>query len=174
MSNNDKWKNKKINVKNYEVQAKKPRKELSKSWKIALTALFLFAIPSFLMMLFVGKDGWVFAATKDFSRWGLVFPIALIVLTVQLTILFLLIFKFKKLPVESLNFLFPIAFAMASFIVSSGVDSKDWFIRVLPAVGMALLAVPVILINKAVIKSKEKKQRAQILAEERKNKTLLD
>lgn len=49
MSNNDKWKNKKVNLKNYVVESGKPKRELSRSWKIALTGLFLIVIPSFIM-----------------------------------------------------------------------------------------------------------------------------
>ncbi|WP_211333926.1 hypothetical protein [Metamycoplasma neophronis] len=172
MSNNNKWKNKKINVKSYEVTNTKPKKELSKSWKIALTGLFLIVIPSFLIFILIGKDGWVFEQFKDYNRWAFDLPIALSVFIIQMFVVSLLIWKFKVFGSEALNFLIPVALAMNSFLVSSG--DVAWFVRVLPAVGLAFVAVPVIMINKAIAKKAIEKKRAIIVAEELKNKTLLD
>ncbi|WP_027122444.1 hypothetical protein AB5V95_02655 [Metamycoplasma spumans] len=174
MSNNAKWKNKKINVKNYQATQQKQKRELSKSWKIALTGLFLIVIPSFLFFLFIGKDGWVINAFKDANRWSFNLPIALGILTVQLFVVSLLIWKFKVYGSEALNFLVPVALAMNSFLVTSGVDSADWYIRVLPAVGLAFIAVPILMINKAVAKKSAEKRKSKLLAEELKNKSLLD
>ena len=90
MSNNRKWKNKKINFdsyKNSEEKNVKERKKLSDSWKIGLIALFLIAIPSFLSFLLLGNDGWVIKASKNFNRWSMLLPIAISILIVQFSII---------------------------------------------------------------------------------------
>ena len=168
MSKNKKWKNKKINFENYKNsdQVKKERRALSDSWKISLTALLLIAIPSFLVFLLMGADGWAIRSTTRFasSRWSLLLPVALCVAAVQSIVIALLI-RFKKLKITSLNFL----------VFSSGIETGKWFIRVLPAVGLAFIsAVIVIAINKAIAKAKIKKEKQIIIEEERKNKSLLD
>lgn len=178
MSKNKKWKNKKINFENYKNsdQVKKERRALSDSWKISLTALLLIAIPSFLVFLLMGADGWAIKSTTKFasSRWSLLLPVALCVAAVQSIVIALLI-KFKKLKITSLNFLVPVMCVMNSWLVSSGIETGKWFIRVLPAVGLAFLsAVIVIAINKAIAKAKIKKEKQIIIEEERKNKSLLD
>ncbi|MBN0970508.1 hypothetical protein [Mycoplasma phocoeninasale] len=172
MSNNKKWKNKKINIKNYQVVDQKPKKQLSNSWKIALTGLLLIAIPSFLLFIFVGKDGWIFSQTKSIDRWSGELLIALGMSAIQITIVCLLVWKFKFLRPESLHFLIPITFAMNSFLVSSGVDT--WYVRVIPAVGLAFLAIPILLLTKRILKIKSQKQYAMMQEEELKNKSLLD
>ena len=174
MSNNDKWKNKKVNLKNYVVESGKPKRELSRSWKIALTGLFLIVIPSFIMFLILGIDGWIIKSTKNLSRWGVEFPIALAIAAIQIIIVLLLVFKFKVINTEALTFLIRISLAINSFLVSSGQRPEDWYIRVLPAVGLVFLAIPIILINKAVAKSQEKQRKIKLLEEEQKNKSLLD
>ncbi|WP_373441142.1 hypothetical protein [Metamycoplasma equirhinis] len=172
MSNNKKWKNRKINLQSYVVSEEKPKKTLSKSWRIALTGLFLIAIPSFLMFLLIGKDGWIISNTKSFDRWAFELPIALAISAIQLMGIFLLIWRFKVFGVEALTFLVPITLAMNSFLVSSG--AKEWFLRVLPAVAIAFLAIPILIINKKIAKKIENKKLDQMLAEEKKNKSLLD
>lgn len=100
MSKNKKWKNKKINFENYKNsdQIKKERRALSDSWKISLTALLLIAIPSFLVFLLMGADGWAIRSTTKFasSRWSLLLPVALCVAAVQSIVIALLI-RFKNL-----------------------------------------------------------------------------
>ncbi|AXE61036.1 hypothetical protein DA803_02995 [[Mycoplasma] phocae] len=172
MSNNKKWKNKKINIKNYQVVEKKPRKQLSNSWRIALTGLLLIAIPSFLLFIFVGRDGWIFPQTKSIDRWYGELLIGLAMASIQVAIVCLMIWKFKFLRPESLHFLIPISLAMNSFLVSSGVDL--WFIRVIPAVGLAFMAIPILLLTKYIIRKQNQKKFAMIQEEELKNKSLLD
>ncbi|AWX69433.1 hypothetical protein [[Mycoplasma] anseris] len=172
MSNNKKWKKRKINIERYVASDKPARKILSDNWKIALTGLFLIAIPSLLVFLLAGKDGIVFHATKQLDRWAVMLPIALGVGIVQFAIIAALIWGFKVLKIESLNFLIAIILAMNSFIVSS--DASVWFYRVLPAVFLAFVAIPIIAINKAVAKRKVKKVETQIQEEERRTKSLLD
>ncbi len=179
MSNNKKWKNKKINFetyKNSEIKNVKEKKPLSDSWKVGLTALFLIAIPSFLSFLLLGLDGWVIKETAKWtsSRWTMLLPISLSILIFQFLIISILIWGFKVLKPSSLNFLVAILFSMNSFLVSSGVEVSKWWIRVLPAVGLAFLAIPVIAINRAIAKKTEKKLAIQIEENNKKNKSLLD
>ena len=63
---------------------------------------------------------------------------------------------------------------MNSFLVSSGVELSKWWIRVLPAVGLAFLAIPVIAINRFVAKRNENKLKAMLEEENKKTKSLLD
>ncbi|AZG68535.1 hypothetical protein [Mycoplasma struthionis] len=174
MSNNAKWKNKKLNVNSYVEKdtTKKQKLELSSSWKIALTGLFLVVIPSFLVMVLAGNDGWVFSQTKNFNRWAVQLPIALGMFAFQFAIIALLVWKFKVLETRSISFLIPVALAMNSFIVSGNVDA--WFWRVLPAVGLALVSIPILMLHKTVNRRKLEKQRKLDLEEEKKNKSLLD
>ena len=174
MSNNKKWKNKKINFetyKNSEIKNVKEKKPLSDSWKVGLTALFLIAIPSFLSFLLLGLDGWVIKETAKWTslRWTMLLPISLSILIFQFLIISVLIWGFKVLKPSSLNFLVAIL-----FLVSSGVEVSKWWIRVLPAVGLAFLAIPVIAINRAIAKKAEKKLAIQIEENNKKNKSLLD
>lgn len=58
---------------------------------------------------------------------------------------------------------------MNSWLVSSGIETGKWFIRVLPAVGLAFLsAVIVIAINKAIAKAKIKKKNKLLLKKKEK------
>ena len=149
MSNNKKWKNKKINLDTYksasEVKKERNKKQLSMSWKISLVALFLVAIPSFLVFLIFGADGWIIPALKQmidanpWKRWAIYLPISWAIAGVQ-------------------------------FAAESG----KWWIRVLPAIGLAFLAIPVIAINRAVAKKKLRVEEQKIKEEEKKIKSLLD
>lgn len=184
MSNNKKWKNKKINLDTYksasEVKKERNKKQLSMSWKISLVALFLVAIPSFLVFLIFGADGWIIPALKQmidanpWKRWTIYLPISLAIAGVQFAIISLLIWKFKVLQPSALNFLVAVVLAMNSFLVSSGAESGKWWIRVLPAIGLAFLAIPVIAINRAVAKKKLRVEEQKIKEEEKKIKSLLD
>ncbi|WP_045433266.1 hypothetical protein [Metamycoplasma canadense] len=173
MSNNKKWKNKKININNYQtLEIKKEKKSLSKSWKIALTGLFLIAIPSFLIFLLIGKDGWIIESTKLYHRWKTLLPIAFGIIAIQASIVGLLIFKFKVFGINGLIFLIPFSLAMASFLVSSGVE--DWPYRIMPAVGLAFLSLPILLLVKHIEKKIENKKRIEFEKQERAQKSLLD
>ncbi|ENY69393.1 Hypothetical protein MAU_1050 [Metamycoplasma auris 15026] len=173
MSNNKKWKNKKININNYKsFEIQRSKKELSHSWKVALISLFLIAIPSFTIFILIGKDGWAFPATKNWGRWDLLLPVALLVAIIQSAIVCLLIFRFKVIKKSTLTFLIPFAIAMSSFMVSSGTD--NWIYRVLPAVGLGLLALPILLIIKSIEKKQETKRRIEEEKLEKEQKSLLD
>ncbi|ENY53805.1 hypothetical protein [Metamycoplasma alkalescens] len=173
MSNHKKWKNKKININNYQsFEIKKEKRTLSDSWKTALTSLFLIAIPSFILFLLIGKDGWIIPTTKNFARWELLLPVAILIATLQTLVACLLIFKFKALKRNSLIFLVPFAIAMSSFVVSSGAES--WIYRVLPAVGLALLALPILLVIKKIEKNIDNKKRIELEKLEKEQKSLLD
>ncbi|TDU96661.1 hypothetical protein [Metamycoplasma hyosynoviae] len=181
MSANKKWKNKKINFDNYKSSDEKNEKvkfQLSDNWKIALIALFLIAIPSFLMFLLLGGDGWLIPATKSYilnnKRWSMLLPIALAVAIIQISVLLLLVLKFKVLKTSSLQFLIPIALAMNTFLVSSGVELGKWYIRVLPAVGFGFMFFPIMMINKEILKKKINKSKAIEEKKEAFNKSLLD
>ncbi|AZZ65610.1 hypothetical protein DMC14_002325 [Metamycoplasma phocicerebrale] len=173
MSNNKKWKNKKVNINNYQtLEVQKEKRTLSNSWRVALTGLFLIAIPSFLIFLLAGKDGWIISSTKTLNRWSVLLPIALAIAVVQISIVSLLALKFKVLKLSAFIFLVPVAIAMNSFLVSSGVS--EWPYRVLPAIGLAFLSIPILLIVKHVEKKKQDKLKTQIEKEERAKKSLLD
>ncbi|AWX42550.1 Uncharacterised protein [Metamycoplasma cloacale] len=171
MSNKKKWKKKKINLESYVSVETKQKPRLSKSWKIALTGLFLIAIPSFLLFVIMGKDGWIIPAAKEWGRWTIMLPVALGVATIQILVVALLL-KFKKLPIEALNFLVAISLAINSFLVSSA--ASEWYMRVLPAIGLAFVAIPIIAINTKLKQRRQKKNEIVIKEEERKNKSLLD
>ncbi|MGX9358766.1 hypothetical protein [Mycoplasma sp. 2575] len=173
MSNNKKWKNKKININNYRtLEVQKQRKALSSSWKIALTGLFLIAIPSFILFILLGRDGWAFEITKKMERWSMLLPIAIGIVIIQTAVVSLIVFKFKVYSSSSFVFLVPFAIAMASFLVSSGVE--EWPYRVMPAVGLAFLSLPILLVFKHIEKKKKEKQKLQFEQEERAKRTLLD
>ncbi|RMA78525.1 hypothetical protein JN00_0355 [Metamycoplasma subdolum] len=168
---NRKWKNRTYNVETLKDEQPKKRRELSKTWKICLIALFLIAIPSFLVFVLFGKDGWVIPATKNLSL-GALFGMAIGLLAVQIAVIAALIWGFKVIPWDSTLMLIPIAFSMVSFIVSSGASA--WYIRVLPAVALAFLAVILFAIKSAVEKKVTKKQQEKQQAYDRINKSLLD
>ncbi|MCY2902846.1 hypothetical protein [Mycoplasmopsis arginini] len=173
MSNNKKWKNKKININNYQtLEIRKERKTLSNSWRIALTGLFLIAIPSFVLFILLGRDGWAFSNTKNLGRWDTLLPITFLIVILQTAVVSLLVFKFKVFGPNSFIFLVPFAIAMASFLVSSGIE--DWPYRVMPAVGLAFLSLPLLLLVKHIDKKKKEKQRKLFEEEERTKKSLLD
>ncbi|WP_412031665.1 hypothetical protein [Metamycoplasma buccale] len=172
MSNNKKWKKRKLNLENYNPIVKKQKRQLSNSWKIALTGLFLIVIPSFILFLLIGRDGWVIQASKNFDRWAMELPIALSISIIQILVVCLLIWKFKIYGPESLNFLIPITLAMNSFMVTSGVT--QWYVRVLPAIALAFTAIIVIVINKNIAKRKLAKQEQAKKEELKKIKSLLD
>ncbi|WP_330463306.1 hypothetical protein [Metamycoplasma gateae] len=173
MSNNKRWKNKKININNYKVlEVQKQKKTLSNSWKIALTGLFLIAIPTFILFILIGKDGWVIPSTAKFGRWDTLLPIAFAWVIFQSSIVCLLVFRFKVYKANSFIFLIPFAIAMASLLVSSGVE--DWPYRVLPAVGLAFLSLPALLLVKHIDKKRKDKKMLEYQQQERANKSLLD
>ncbi|VEU79018.1 Uncharacterised protein [Metamycoplasma arthritidis] len=172
MANYKKYKNRKINLEKIEQDSVKQKEPLKTSWKIALTSLFLIAIPSFLLFLLLGKDGWIFSQTKSLHRWAVEFPIALAFSIFQIGIVSLLIWKFKVLPVGAFAFLMPLSLAMNSFLVSSGVT--NWILRVLPAVGLGFVAIPIIAINKKIRENLAKKKQKIISEEEKQTKSLLD
>ncbi|PZW00549.1 hypothetical protein [Metamycoplasma auris] len=173
MSNNKKWKNKKININNYKsFEIQREKKELSHSWKVALISLFLIAIPSFIIFILIGKDSWAFPATKDFERWSFLLPVAFLVSIIQISIVCLLIFRFKVIKKSTLTFLVPFAIAMSSFMVSSG--TENWIYRVLPAVGLGLLSLPILLIIKNIEKRQETKKKIEEEKLEKQHKSLLD
>ncbi|MBN4089384.1 hypothetical protein OF364_00570 [Mycoplasma enhydrae] len=174
MSNNKKWRNKKINLANYQtLKVEKQRRSLSENWKIALTGLFLIAFPSFFVFLLVGRDGWIITSTRNLlNTWSVLLPIAIGMVLIQISVVVLLIFKFKVFKINALIFLVPIAVAMNSFIVSSGTD--NWILRVLPAVGLAFLAIPLLLLVKHIEKKKKDKLEKVVQEEEKAKRSLLD
>lgn len=130
---------------------------------------FIFNCHSFFYNVFNFRHRWLnYKINKNLSRWGVEFPIALAIAAIQIIIVLLLVFKFKVFNTEALTFLIPISLAINSFLVSSGQRPEDWYIRVLPAVGLVFLAIPIILINKAVAKSQEKQRKIKLLEEEQK------
>ena len=127
-----------------------------KSWIKPAYTLFVVAIPSFFMWVFLGKD---FGKTPPLSL-GYNILIALVFIIVIITItLFLIYFKILKMSI--MTFVIPILVCFMAIFLSSWLQGDDRWYRILIIIPLVFVVIPVnIFVNyyekKEVIKTKIK------------------
>ena len=114
------------------------------SWIKPLYTLFVVAIPSFFIWLFLGKD---FGKTPPLSfGYNVLIAISFIIV---IGIITSVLIYFKILKTSILNFIVPIVICFMAIFLSSWIDGDNQWYRILIIIPLVFIVIPInILVDK--------------------------